>query len=162
LRGAMQSHGRRRRRVDAIKRGPRLIEEGLRFTMRDKLRIQVARAPRVDLFEDVQRGVMLVRFAAAQALDGQGQPLLGTIGNGKHAAREVKLLRPKMKQGLLAVSAHFPGHPRKRRNAPAVLVNFHNPAGSELLQTSLQFSGEFHGQIISQIRGGGTIFLGFP
>src|SRR6266478_2072815 len=55
LRRGMQSHGLRRQGDDDIQRGPSLFEERFRFAMRDKPGIQVARAPGIDLFEDVQR-----------------------------------------------------------------------------------------------------------
>lgn len=85
-----------------------------------------------------------VWFDATEALDGQRQPLLGMVGNREDAAREVKPLRPQMQERLLAVSAYFPGHSRKRRNAAAVLAHFDNPGGGKLLEAGLQFSGEFH------------------
>src|SRR5713226_4094181 len=61
LRRGMQSHSLRRQSDDDIQHGPRLLEERFRFAMRDKPGIQVARAPGIDLFEDVQRGVVLVK-----------------------------------------------------------------------------------------------------
>ncbi len=99
-----------------------------------------------------------VRFGAAEALHGQRQPLLGMIGNRKNPAREIKPFRPKMQQRLFTVAAHFPGHPRKRRNATAVLANFNNTGGSELLEAGLQLCREFHGKIISEIRSCRNIF----
>jgi len=84
------------------------------------------------------------RFAATEALDGKRQPLLGMVGNGQNAAREVKLLRPWMKQRLLAFTAHLSGHSGKRGNAAAVLANFDDPGGGKLLKAGLQFRGEFH------------------
>jgi hypothetical protein len=72
-----------------------------------------------------------VGFHAAEALDGQRQPLLGVIGDGQNAAREVELLRPQMKQRFFAVTAHFPGHPCKRGGGSAALADFDNPRGSE-------------------------------
>jgi len=46
----------------ALQHGLRLIKESFRLTMRDEPGIKVARAPGIDLFEDVQRGVMLVKL----------------------------------------------------------------------------------------------------
>ncbi len=52
----------RRRRQDGVQRGPRLIEQRFRFAIRDEPGIQVARAAGIDLFEDVQRGLVLVKL----------------------------------------------------------------------------------------------------
>ena len=48
----------------ALQHGLRLIKESFRLTMRDEPGIKVARAPGIDLFEDVQRGILLVKFHA--------------------------------------------------------------------------------------------------
>src|SRR5437016_2093914 len=79
------------------------------------------------------------------------------IGNRKDAARETELFRPKMQQRLFTVAAHFPGHPRKRRNAPAVLANLNNPRGGQLLEAGLHFSREFLGKIVNEIRSWGNM-----
>jgi len=102
-----------------------------------------------------------VRFGAAEALHGQRQPLFGMIGNRKDAARKIKLFRPEMQQRFFTVAAHFPGHPRKRRNGAAVLANFNNPGGGELLEAGLQLSREFHGKIINEIRSCRNMFSTF-
>src|SRR5258708_7557526 len=99
-----------------------------------------------------------VRFGAAETLHGQRQTLSGMIGNRKHAAREIKLFRPKMQQRFFTAAAHFPGHPRKRRNTTAVLANLNNAGGGELLEAGLQFSREFHGKIINEIHSCGNMF----
>ncbi len=62
LRRGMQRYGLWRQCDDGIQRGPRLIEERFRFAMRDEPSIEVARAPGIDLIEDVQGGVMLVKL----------------------------------------------------------------------------------------------------
>src|SRR5258708_12816586 len=80
------------------------------------------------------------------------------IGNRKDAERETELFRPKMQQRFFTVAAHFPGHPPKRRNAPAVLANLNNPRGGQLLEASLQFSREFLGKIISEIHSWRNMF----
>ena len=81
---------------------------------------------------------------AAEALDSQRQPLLGVIGDGQNAARKVELLRPQMEERLFTAAAYFPGHPRKDRNSPAVFKNFNGSGSGKLLETSSQFSSEFH------------------
>ncbi len=58
----MQSYSLWRQCEDGIQRGPRPIQESFRFAMRDKPGIQVARSAGIDLFEGVQRGVMLVKL----------------------------------------------------------------------------------------------------
>src|SRR6266446_10424365 len=63
-----------------------------------------------------------------------------------------------MQQRFLAVTAHFPGHSRKRRDAAAVLANFNHSGGGKLLEGGLQLSSEFHDKIIDEIRKTGTIF----
>ena len=62
LRRGMQSYSLWRQCEDGIQRGPRQIQESFRFAMRDKPGIQVARAAGINLFEDVQPGVMLVKL----------------------------------------------------------------------------------------------------
>jgi hypothetical protein len=104
LRCTMQSHGRRRQCVDVIKRGPRLIEERLRFAMRDKPGIQVARAPRIELFDGVQRRIMLLQLHCEFRIE-CGQPVcdcatsvLGKnyakAGNRSPAARLARMSQP--------------------------------------------------------------------
>src|ERR1700687_2998116 len=66
-----------------------------------------------------------------------------------------------MKERLLAVTAHFPGHTRKRRHAAAVLANFNDPGRGKLPKAGLQLGGEFHDQIINEIRKCSTIFCGY-
>ncbi len=58
----MQSHSLWRGGDNGIQRGAGLLKEPLRFAMRDEPGIQVTRAPGIDLFEDVQRGVVLVNL----------------------------------------------------------------------------------------------------
>src|SRR6266704_1710226 len=62
LRRGMQSHGLRRDGDNGIQRRAGLLLEPLRFAMRDEPGIQVTRAPGIDLFDDVQRGVVLVNL----------------------------------------------------------------------------------------------------
>src|ERR1700682_710912 len=62
LRRGMQSYSLWCQCEGGIRRGPRQIQESFRFAMWDKPGIQVARAAGIDLFEDVQRGVMLVKL----------------------------------------------------------------------------------------------------
>jgi len=83
-------------------------------------------------------------LGAAEALDGQRQPLLGVIGDGQNAARKVELLRPQMQERLFTAAAYFPGHPRKDRNSAAVFKNFNGPGSGKLLEARSQFSSEFH------------------
>ncbi len=64
LRHRMRSYSLRRHRNDSIQRGPSLLEEAFRFSMRDQPGLQVTCAPWIDLFEDVQRWIMLVQFHA--------------------------------------------------------------------------------------------------
>src|SRR5271165_1678464 len=42
-----------------------------------------------------------VRLGASEALDSKREPLLGVVGDGQHAARQIVILRPEMKQRLL-------------------------------------------------------------
>src|SRR5437660_12649762 len=58
----MQSNGLRGARYNSIQRGAGLREQCLRFAMRDEPGIQVARAPRVDLLENIQLRVVLIEF----------------------------------------------------------------------------------------------------
>src|SRR5260370_1420398 len=62
LRRGMQGYSLWRQCDDGIQHGPGLIEESFRLAMRDEPGIQAARAPGIDLFEDVQVGVMLVKL----------------------------------------------------------------------------------------------------
>ncbi|OLB34719.1 MAG: hypothetical protein AUH11_17230 [Acidobacteria bacterium 13_2_20CM_57_17] len=97
-------------------------------------------------------------LVAAEPFDGQRQPLVGMISYCDNAARQVELLRPEMEQRFRAVTAHFPEHSRKRRDAAAILANFHDSGGGKLLEAGLQFGGEFHAAIISDISSFWTIF----
>src|SRR5712691_10171705 len=63
-----------------------------------------------------------------------------------------------MKQRPFAMTAHFPGHPRKGRDATAVLANFNNSGGGKLLKAGLQLSSKFHGSIISEVHGCRNMF----
>src|SRR5258706_13617717 len=63
-----------------------------------------------------------------------------------------------MQHRFFTVAAHSQGHPKKRRNTTAVLANLNNPGGGELLEAGLEFSREFHGKIINEIRSCGNMF----
>src|SRR6266849_5941023 len=62
LRRGMQSYGLYCQCHDGIQCRSRLIEESFRLAMRDKPGIQVARAPGIGFFEEVQRGIVLVKL----------------------------------------------------------------------------------------------------
>jgi len=100
-----------------------------------------------------------VRFRAAKALDGQRQPLLGMVRNGKHAAGDVELFRPEMKQRLFAVAAHFPRHSGKGRATAAVFADLDDAGSGELPDAGLQLGSEIHTPIIDEIRSCWNMFV---
>ena len=59
-----------------------------------------------------------VRFGAAKALDGEGQPLFGAIGNRQDAAREVKLIRPRCSNGFSPLPRTSHDMPEKGATRP--------------------------------------------
>src|ERR1700739_145759 len=61
---------------------------------------------------------------AAEALDGEGEAVLGIAGDGDNAAGDIAVLRPQVKQGLFGVSADFPGKRRYRGDTAAIFAYF--------------------------------------
>src|SRR5260370_24841152 len=68
--GGMQSHGLAPQRDDGIQRWPRPVEKSFSFAMRDEPGVQVARAPGIDLFENVEGRGVLVEFESEVRIDG--------------------------------------------------------------------------------------------
>jgi hypothetical protein len=54
------------------------------------------------------------------------------IGDRQNSTRQIKLIRPKVKEWFFAGSAHLPGHSGKGCDPAAVLTYFHDPGGNEL------------------------------
>jgi hypothetical protein len=49
---------------------------------------------------------------AAEALDSEGEAVLGIVGDGDDAAGDVATFRPQVKQRLFRISLDFPGQRR--------------------------------------------------
>jgi hypothetical protein len=87
-----------------------------------------------------------VWLAAAETFHGERQALIGMIGDGQNAPRQIVILGPQMQERLLRDAAHFPGQSREGSDAAAVLANLDRAVGGELLETRLQFGGEVHAE----------------
>src|SRR5260370_24293449 len=112
--GGMHSHGLAPQRDDGIQRWPRPVEKSFSFAMRDEPGVQVARAPGIDLFWNVERRGGLVEFdselrieggktgcAGAASVLGKNQPNANCRSMRAQAAR---LLHPHERAGQPIVS----------------------------------------------------------
>jgi hypothetical protein len=57
-----------------------------------------------------------------RASECEREALVGMIGNGKNAARQIVILRPQVEEWLLRGAANFPGESREGSDAPAILA----------------------------------------
>jgi hypothetical protein len=81
---------------------------------------------------------------AAEALDSEGEAVLGIVGDGDDAAGDVATFRSQVKQRLFRISGDFPGQRRHRGEAAAVFADFDSSGDEDILEASAQILGQIH------------------
>jgi hypothetical protein len=76
-----------------------------------------------------------------EALDGEGEAVLGIAGDGDDAAGDVAVFRPQVKQRLSRISADFPGERRRGGEAAAVFADFDGAGDKDVLEAGAQVFG---------------------
>ncbi len=83
-------------------------------------------------------------LGAAEALDSEGEAVLGIVGDGDDAAGDVAVFRPQVKQRLFRVSAYFPRQRRHGGDAAAVFADFDGSLNKDFLEARAEIFGQIH------------------
>ena len=100
-----------------------------------------------------------VRFGAAKALDGEGQPLFGAIGNRQDAAREVKLIRPRCSNGFSPLPRTSHDMPEKGATRPPFSRTSTTPEAVNSRRLACSSDANSMGELLNEMRSRGTILF---